>query len=203
MIRRPGPPQSTSFRGGWRVWDHSLAPAPAEEGSESWSEFLLEHPSRWRTWPAVTAASGSGGRCLPGARHRTPREAGPAFSRRPRCGVRCGAERGAGPAPAPLGGRVPKGSALLSWSPGGSSPASTALSEDMIECGRFPGVLPAPCFLPVLSLIKQNREGSEGGLRHKGARFGDRVRGHFLAIRSLRGRIAQAKRNSLWKHSGV
>lgn len=111
--------------------------------------------------------------------------------------VQSGVERGAGPAPAPLGGRVPKGSALLSWSPGGSSPASTALSEDMIECGRFPGVLPAPCFLPVLSLIKQNREGSEGGLRHKGARFGDRVRGHFLAIRSLRGRIAQAKRNSL------
>lgn len=38
-----------------------------------------------------------------------------------------------------------------------------------------------PRFLLVLSLIKQNREGFEGGLRHKGARCGDRVRGHLLA----------------------
>lgn len=43
-----------------------------------------------------------------------------------------------------------------------------------------------PCFLLVLSLIKQNREGFEGGLRHKGARCGDRVRGHLLARRSTR-----------------
>lgn len=34
------------------------------------------------------------------------------------------AVRGATPGPAPLGGRMPKGSALLSWSPGGFSPAS-------------------------------------------------------------------------------
>lgn len=31
----PGPTHRTSFRGGWTVWEHSLAPCPAEEGSES------------------------------------------------------------------------------------------------------------------------------------------------------------------------
>lgn len=40
-------------------------------------------------------------------------------------GARCGAGRAGAPGPAPLGGRMPKGSALLSWSPGGFSPAST------------------------------------------------------------------------------
>lgn len=50
----------------------------------------------------------------------------------------------------------------------------------MIKCRQFPGALPALCFLLVLSLIKQSREGSMGALRHKGARFDGRERGTSL-----------------------
>lgn len=72
-----GPTQRTSLRGRWSMWDFSPALPSRRGGTES---SFCSYLSSLTAAGAGSAASGRGGRCLPGARHRTPGEADPAFS---------------------------------------------------------------------------------------------------------------------------